>query len=273
MGEAMETNKTEAMTKNKSASVFFRVLKGLWRFIRFVFRLVFGPVGMILLILLLLGDFWLESHGLAGSTCDKWFGIGDGPLLKCKRIKAGIFNGVVLQGVSFDMNTKAGPLVVSARRIAGKMNWFGLTEDYGWIPNSVEAHGVKMDLLGIHHDSIIKGEISECRLTFEADEQLVVSLKGETLRIRLDVNGRFANAREFIKRLPKESDPVTPDPELSAKLEEISKRLHSIDQLSDESFIRVEVEADCLDWMNGRVDCHFRTCSSTMSSSRNSAAI
>ena len=29
MGEAMETNKTEAMTKNKSASVFFRVLKGL----------------------------------------------------------------------------------------------------------------------------------------------------------------------------------------------------------------------------------------------------
>ncbi len=257
MGEAMETNKTEAMTKNKSASVFFRILKGFWRFIHFVFRLVFGPVGMALLILLLLGDFWLESHGLAGSTCDKWFGIGDGPLLKCKRIKAGIFNGVVLQGVSFDMNTKAGPLVVNARRIAGKMNWFGLTEDYGWIPNSVEAHGVKMDLLGIHHDSIIKGEISECRLTFEADEQLVVSLKGETLRIRLDVNGRFANAREFIKRLPKESDPVTPDPELSAKLEEISKRLHSIDQLSDESFIRVEVEADCLDWMNGRVDCHF----------------
>ena len=137
MGEAMETNKTEAMTKNKSASVFFRILKGLWRFIHFVFRLVFGPVGMALLILLLLGDFWLESHGLAGSTCDKWFGIGDGPLLKCKRIKAGIFNGVVLQGVSFDMNTKAGPLVVNARRIAGKMNWFGLTEDYGWIPNAV----------------------------------------------------------------------------------------------------------------------------------------
>ena len=93
---------------------------------------------------------------------------------------------------------------------------------------------MKLDLLGIRHDSIIKGEISECKLTFEADEQLVLSLKGESLRIRLDVNGRFANAREFIKRLPKDTEPMTPDPELSAKLEEISKQLHSIDQLSDE---------------------------------------
>ena len=139
-------------------------------------------------MLLLLGDFWLESHGLSGSTCDKWFGIGDGPLLKCKRVKAGIFNGVVLQGVSFDMNTKAGPLVVYARRVAGKINWFSLSEEYGWIPNAVEAHGVKLDLLGIHHNSIIKGEISECKLNFEADEQLVLNLKGESLGIRLDVN-------------------------------------------------------------------------------------
>ncbi len=257
MGETMETNKTEATMENKSASVFFRVLKGFWRFIRFVFRLIFGPLGLAVLILLLLGDFWLESHGLSGSTCDKWFGIGDGPLLKCKRVKAGIFNGVVLQGVSFDMNTKAGPLVVYARRVAGKMNWFCLTEENGWIPNAVEAQGVKLDLLGIHHNSIIKGEISECKLTFEADEQLVLSLKGESLGIRLDVNGRLANAREFIERLPKESDPVTPDPELSAKLEKISKRLHSIDQLSDESFIRLEVDADCLDWTTARLDCHF----------------
>ena len=253
----METSKAEAKTEKGLASVFFRVLKGIWRFICFAFRLVFGPLGLAVLVILLLGDFWLESHGLSGSTCDKWFGIGDGPLLKCKYIKAGIFNGIVLQGVSFDMNTKAGPLVVNARRIAAKMNWFGLTEENGWIPNAVEAFGVKMDLLGIHHDSIIKGEISECKLSFETDEQLVLSLKGETLRIRLDVNGRFANAREFIKRLPKESDPMIPDPELSAKLEEISKRLHNIDQLSDQSFIRLEVEADCLDWMNGHMDCHF----------------
>ena len=113
MGETMETNKTEATMENKSASVFFRVLKGFWRFIRFVFRLVFGPLGLAVLILLLLGDFWLESHGLSGSTCDKWFGIGDGPLLKCKRVKAGIFNGVVLQGVSFDMNTKVAATITS----------------------------------------------------------------------------------------------------------------------------------------------------------------
>ena len=253
----METNETEAKTKNGLASVFFRVLKGFWRFIRFIFRLVFGPVGLAVLVVLLLGDFWLESHGLSGATCNKWFGIGDGPLLKCKRVKAGLFNGVVLQGVSFDMNTKAGPLVVNARRIAGKLNWFGLTEDYGWIPNEVEAHGVKLDLLGLHHNSIIKGGISECKMTFEADEQLVLSLKGDSLGIHLEVSGRFANAREFIKQLPKESEPVTPDPVLSEKLEKISQRLHKIDQLSDESFIRLEVDADCLEWMDARVDCHF----------------
>ena len=49
MGETMETNKTEATMENKSASVFFRVLKGFWRFIRFVFRLVFGPLGLAVL--------------------------------------------------------------------------------------------------------------------------------------------------------------------------------------------------------------------------------
>ena len=257
MGEAMETNETEAKIENKSASVFFRILKGFWRFIRFVFRLVFGPLGLAVLILLLLGDFWMESHGLSGSTCDKWFGIGDGPLLKCRRVKAGVCNGIVLQGVSFDMNTKAGPLVVYARRIAGNVNWFGLMDDNGWIPNSVEAYGVKLDLKGIHHDSILKGSIFECKLNFEGDELLMLNLNGESQRIRFEVSGRFSNARDFIAHLPKNDDPVTPDPDLSKKLEEISKQLHNIDRLSDDSFIRLEVEADCNDLKNGQLDCHF----------------
>ena len=257
MGDTIETNETEVTAKNGLTSVFFRVLKGFWRFIRFVFRLVFGPVGLAVLVVLLLGDFWLESHGLSGATCDKWFGIGDGPLLKCKRVKAGIFNGVVLQGVSFDMNTKAGPLVVNARRIAGKLNWFGLTEEYGWIPNKVEAHGVKLDLLGTNLNSIMKGDIYSCTLDFEEDEQLALSLKGKSLGILLEVNGHFANARKFIKRLPKESNPVIPDPKLSAKLEKLSKHLNRIDKLSDDSNISLNVEADCLDWEKGSLDCDF----------------
>ena len=208
----METNETEAKTENGLASVFFRGLKAIWRFIRFVFRLIFGPLGLAVVVFVLLADFWMESHGLSGATCDKWFGIGDGPLLKCRRIKAGFVNGVVLQGVSFDMNTQAGPLVVDARRIAGNINWFGLLEDNGWIPNSVEAYGVKLDLKGIHHDSIWKGNIFECKLNFEGDELLMLSLKGESLRIHLEVSGRFLNARTFIEQLTKKSDPVTPDP-------------------------------------------------------------
>ena len=253
----METNETEAKTENKLASVFFRILKAIWRFIRFVFRLIFGPLGLAVVVFVLLADFWMESHGLSGATCDKWFGIGDGPLLKCRRIKAGFVNGVVLQGVSFDMNTQAGPLVVDARRIAGNINWFGLLEDNGWIPNSVEAYGVKLDLKGIHHDSIWKGNIFECKLNFEGDELLMLSLKGESLRIHLEVNGRFSNARTFIEQLTKKNDPVTPDPVLSKKLEEISQKLHNIDRLSDESFIRLEVDADCKDLKKGRVDCYF----------------
>ena len=117
----------------RSLPVFLRILKGFWCVIRFIFRLIFGRVGMMVLLLLLVADWFLESRGISGKYLDRFQQKENGVLFQCRWMQIGVFKGIVLHGVSFDVNTKAGPLVVHARRVSAQMNWTKIFRELGWV--------------------------------------------------------------------------------------------------------------------------------------------
>lgn len=238
--------------------VSLRILKGFWSVIRFVSRLIFGRVGMTIIVLLLLADFILESKGISGKILDNFQKSENGVLVQCRWIQAGVFKGIVLHGVSFDVNTKAGPLIVKARKANAQMNWTKIFSELGWVPNAVMVSGVKLELMGSRGRPVLACDVSDGSMVFTGDEQVRLAVDGETQGIKLRLEGTLTKMREFLATMKGSKEPVTPDPDVAALFETIGKEIHSFGRLSDDSFIRMSFEADCTKWLEGSMKCRFR---------------
>ena len=237
--------------------VFCCILKGVWRVLRFIFLLIFGRLGLTLLLLLLLADFWLEFHGIPGRMLSRIQKPDSGMLVTCRWIHVGVFKGVTLHNVAFDVNTKAGPLVVHARKIGGQLDWLTIFGEQDWIPDSVSVSGVTMKLMGNNGKPVMDCRVDDGMLRFEGNDLLRLVIDGESQSVKFNVEGTFTSMREFLSELDKSGGPVMPDPDLSALFEKIGQELREFGRLSDDSFVKISLDTDCKDWLSGRMKCRF----------------
>ncbi|MCR4575442.1 MAG: hypothetical protein K5787_16920 [Lentisphaeria bacterium] len=242
----MTNGEAEVVVSKSSASVFLRLLRGIWCVIRFIFCLMFGRVGLAIVFLLLLTDYLLESQGISGKVLDRFLHPQDGMRVQCKSIHLGVFKGIELHNVEIDMDTKAGPLAVHARLASARMNWLKIFNKQGWIPKSAKVLSVTLDLKksGQGDESLLSCNVREGALEFTDDDKLQLNVKGDSLGIKLEVDGVFTNARKFLAEYKGDDGPVKPDPELLAQLEKISDIIHGFKRLNDDSSINISFGLD-----------------------------
>ena len=240
--ENSDRNAEHDSAKVGMARRILRTIALLWRIVWFSISRVL----VLLFVILLAADIWLECIGVPDCICKAVKGKASNPDVQFDFdvMQCGLVRGVVLHNVRCTAKTPAGNVSFKSERLAVRPDFRDLVKLEVFPQEFIVENGDAVLMNPLDKDGGLEILDINLKCGLKVDERLSVNVNCSCFGLPLDISVQLSEARSVLKRLfeKRERKPVEFDEELQRKLAEVSMQLRNLTIPSKESSqLKVEV--------------------------------